>query len=77
MIYLAYFISVILFSQLTLSVCVWRWSCDSLHGSKCWYRWCWGRPSDEVRASFGIRARVFITCILLCFSFMNTNLGNL
>jgi len=31
------------FSQLTLSclcVCVWRWSCDSLHGSRCWHRWC-------------------------------------
>jgi len=30
------------FSQLTLSVCVWRWSCDSLHGSICWNRWSWG-----------------------------------
>jgi len=48
MIYLAYFISVILFSQLTLSVCVWRWSCDSLHESRCWYRWCWGCPGDGV-----------------------------
>jgi len=67
MIYLAYFISVILFSQLTLSVCVWRWSCDSLHESRCWYRWCWGCPGDGVRASFGIRARVFLTCTLLCF----------
>jgi len=33
-----FYIPVILFSQLTLSclcVCVWRWSCDSLHGSRC------------------------------------------
>jgi len=37
-----------LFSQLTLFVCVWRWSCDLLHGSRCWYRWCWGRSGDGV-----------------------------
>jgi len=42
MIYLVFYMFVILFSQLTLSVCVWRWSCNSLHGSRCWYRWCWG-----------------------------------
>jgi len=28
--------------KLTLSVCVWRWSCNSLHGSKCWCRWAHG-----------------------------------
>jgi len=67
MIYLTYCTSVILFSQLTLSVCVWWWSCDSLHGSRCWYRWRWGCPDDGVRASFGIRARIFLTCIWLCF----------
>jgi len=22
--------------ELTLSVCAWRWSCISLHGSRCW-----------------------------------------
>jgi len=48
MIYLVFYIPVILFSQLTLSVCVWRWSCDSLHGSRCWHRWCWGCPGDGV-----------------------------
>jgi len=26
--------------ELTLSVCVWRWSYNSLHGSSWWYRWC-------------------------------------
>jgi len=31
--YFAYYISVVLFSQFTLSVCVWRWSCDSLQGA--------------------------------------------
>jgi len=25
--------------KLNLSVCVWRWSCNSLHESKCWCRW--------------------------------------
>jgi len=29
-----------LFYELTLSVCVWRWSCNSLHGSRWCYRWC-------------------------------------
>jgi len=38
----------IVFYQLTLSVCVWRWSCDSLHGSKWWHRWYWGRSGDKV-----------------------------
>jgi len=28
--------------ELTLSVCVWRWSCNSLHGSRCWCRWARG-----------------------------------
>jgi len=27
--------------KLTLSICVWRWSCDSLHESNWYYRWCW------------------------------------
>jgi len=26
-------------TKLTLSVCVWRWSCNLLHGSRCWCRW--------------------------------------
>jgi len=28
--------------ELTLSVCVWRWSCNLLHGSKGWCKWAWG-----------------------------------
>jgi len=36
MIYLTCCTSIILFSQLTLSVCVCWWSCDSLHRSRCW-----------------------------------------
>jgi len=28
--------------KLTLSVCVWRWSCNSLLGSRCWCRWACG-----------------------------------
>jgi len=28
--------------ELTLSVCVWRWSCNLLHGSKCSCRWACG-----------------------------------
>jgi len=36
------------FSQLTLSVCVWRWSCDSLHESRYWNRWSWGCPANGV-----------------------------
>jgi len=27
--------------ELTLSAC-WRWSCNSLHGSKCWCKWTCG-----------------------------------
>jgi len=27
--------------ELTLSVCVWRWSCDLSHGSRWCSRWCW------------------------------------
>jgi len=23
-------------------------SCDSLHRSRCWYRWCWGCSGDGV-----------------------------
>jgi len=42
---LTYFIFVY---KLTLSVCDWRWSCDSLHRSKWWYRWCCGCTDDEV-----------------------------
>jgi len=34
--------------KLTLFVCVWRWSCDSLHGSKWWYRRGWGCPDNRV-----------------------------
>jgi len=26
--------------KLTFSVCAWWWSCNSLHGSRWWYRWC-------------------------------------
>jgi len=29
-----------MFVKLTLSVFVWRWSCNSLHRSSWWYRWC-------------------------------------
>jgi len=36
--YLIYVISYIV--ELTLSVFAWRWSCNSLHGSSWWYRWC-------------------------------------
>jgi len=27
--------------ELTLFVCVWRWPCNSLHGSKHCFRWSW------------------------------------
>jgi len=35
--------NIIFLSQLTLSVCVWRWSCDLSYESRCesrWGRWC-------------------------------------
>jgi len=35
-------ILVIYLNELTLSVCVWRWSCNLLHGSRCWCRWVCG-----------------------------------
>jgi len=39
-----YFIDcIIVLSQLTLFVCVWRWSCDLSRGSRCessWEHWC-------------------------------------
>jgi len=34
--------SCLFLTKLTLSVCVWRRSCNSLHGSKCWCRWACG-----------------------------------
>jgi len=38
---LYYFIYVIAYIvELTLSICVWQWSCISLHGTIWWYRWC-------------------------------------
>jgi len=37
--YLIHVISYIV--ELTLFGCVWRWSCNSLHGSKWYYKWCW------------------------------------
>ena len=42
-----------------LSVCVWRWSYDSLHWGRCWYRWCWGCSGDGVRASLGLELGFF------------------
>jgi len=27
--------------ELNLSACVWRWSCNALHGSIWCCRWCW------------------------------------
>jgi len=33
--------------ELTLSVCVWRWSCNLLHGSKGWCRWTCGCLETE------------------------------
>jgi len=27
-------------TELTISICAWRWSCNSLHGSSWWYKWC-------------------------------------
>jgi len=35
-----YIICYFLIYKLTLSVCAWRWSCNSLHGSNWWYMWC-------------------------------------
>jgi len=45
---LCYYICFVYFHQLTLSVCDWRWSCDSLHETRYWYRWCWGWSDDGV-----------------------------
>jgi len=30
---------IVFLSQLTFVVCVWRWSCDFLYGSRCESRW--------------------------------------
>jgi len=48
MIYLVFYMLVILFSQLTLSVCLWRWSCNSLHKSRC----CTGDAEDVPMAEW-------------------------
>jgi len=36
-----YFFIHVDYIELTLSVCVWRWSCNLLHRSKWYSRWCW------------------------------------
>jgi len=36
---LFYSILCIILFELTLFVCVWWWSCNSLHGSRCWCKW--------------------------------------
>jgi len=47
--------------KVTLSICVWRWSCNSLHGSRCWCRWdggCldveWSQPGFLLNNVYGI-----------------------
>jgi len=46
-----YFYSV----NLTLSTCVWRWSCTSLHGSIICCRWCWW----GILPNMGYRGKAF------------------
>jgi len=33
------FVHVLQCYKLTLSVCVWRWSCDLSHGSRWYFKW--------------------------------------
>jgi len=37
----------ILLHELTLFVCVWQWSCNSLHESRHGFRWSWWRLKPE------------------------------
>ena len=46
-------------NELTLSVCVWRWLCNLLHGNSCWCRWAdgcieteWGTLGDFLTSLF-------------------------
>jgi len=47
-------ILVIYLNELTLSVCVWRWSCNLLHGSRCWCRWVCGWLVMEWGTTMGV-----------------------
>jgi len=48
MFYILYVIYALYSFELTLSVCIWRWSCNSLHGSRWSFRWCRGCTCDGV-----------------------------
>jgi len=48
MFYIMYVIYVLYSFELTLSVCVWRWFCNSLHESIWCYKWCRGCTCDGV-----------------------------
>jgi len=39
--YFLYFVVHFYFVQLTLSTCVWQWSCNALHGSRWYCKWYW------------------------------------
>ena len=45
--FITYLVFIFLVFELTLSVCVWRWSCNSLHGSRCGCRWARGCLDSE------------------------------
>jgi len=50
--------------ELTLFVCVCLWSCNLLHGSRCWCRWAYGCLESEWGPAVGVLL-VFIHGLLL------------
>jgi len=47
-------------TKLTLSVCVWWWSCNLLHGSRWWCRWVCGCVESEWGPAMGVLLVLFM-----------------
>jgi len=60
MLNLCHVVFVLFITQLTLFVCVWWWSCNSLHGSRCWCKWAWGCLETKWGVTMGILLVFFL-----------------
>jgi len=56
-------ILVVYLNELTLSVCVWRWSCNLLRGRRCLCRWARGWLAME----WGTTMRVLVVLFIVVF----------
>jgi len=51
--------------ELTLSICVWQWSCNSLHVSRCWCKWPRGYLELESGQQRSFYMEIFLWIIFL------------